>query len=747
MSVPRVLPPIFAPASVEPGSPEQAVLDRLGPYLHAGVLSTTELHVVALLGRRVGMLDPDVLLACALAVRAPRHGHICIDLGALELDALLPAVPEGEDPPPRPPALPGAGWAERVGGAVALVRDVDDTARLTPFVLDGQVLYTDRYHHYQHRLAQRVRGWSGPDGLVPIHPDDVTPLDAGLDQIFRPPGDTPEPGDALNLQRVAGAVALLRRFALITGGPGMGKTWTVRNLLALLWMRHRMRHARGETDSPQLAVALAAPTGKAAARMREALRDRLGQEFLPAARRVLPDGDASALGETILELEARTLHRLLGYRHDAPTRFRHDARSPLPYDLVIVDEASMVDFPMMAKLVDAIGDRGPAGEPTRLILLGDRHQLASVEAGTVLADLCGPTRADRLRFGAAMLDGLEAFPSLAGLAQRRDARTAVELDQERGSSPVHDAVVQFNRTFRFDEQGGIGAFAAACLLPDERFDARAVVAGLEAGGAPGSRGQTQRLGYGAAGALPGELAQILVRGFRPYLELLRRGWHGPTIQHPTQDVYHRRVLQAFERFRVLCAHRRGRTGVRGINQLAVTLLQQQGLIAPTGSWWLGRPVLVLRNDYNVRRSGGGRGLFNGDIGLMVHQGVGQERRRMVVFPGADSLPVVGGPGQPDRLMPSAYRDKSIVEYVEPARLPEHTTVFAMTIHKSQGSEFQQVLVVLPPEPSPILTRELIYTGVTRAKSSVTVLADRELLVDALGQTVQRASGLVGELWG
>jgi len=740
-----VLPPIFAPLRVQPGSPEHAVLERLGPFFHAGVLSSLELHVVAQLGRRVGLLEPDVLLAAALAVRAPRFGHICVDLTDLDLDDLLPHEDLGHNAQPvARPSLPGDGWVKQVSAATALVRDVEDLERLTPFVLDGSVLYTDRYWHYQAELAEQVRAWSGPGGLVPSHPADYPALDKGLEQLFLPPGVQCEASDSLNLQRVAGAVALTRRYGVITGGPGMGKTWTVRNLLALLWLRHRLRHQRRETDSPELAVALAAPTGKAAARMREALRQGLSEEFLPALKRFLAEPEQLQLRDTILGLEARTLHRLLGYRYDAPTRFRHDARNPLPYDVVVVDEASMVDFPMMAKLVDAIGQRGPAGEPTRLILLGDRHQLASVEAGTVLADLCGPTRAQTLCVTADMVAALEAFPSLAGLENRGDERSVVEVVD---GPAAHDAVVQFNRTFRFDEQGGIGAFAASCLLPEREFDAAAVVEGLAQGGSPGSKGHTQLLSYGPEGALPSALGRSLVQGFRPYLELLRQGWHGPTIPHPTQVVYHRRVLQAFERFRVLCAHRRGRSGVRGINELAQALLRKAGLISPSGPWWLGRPVLVLRNDYNVRRSGGGRGLFNGDIGLMVHQGVGQDCRRMVVFPGADNLPDVGGPGQPDRLLPTAYRDKNLVEYVEPARLPEHTTVFAMTIHKSQGSEFEEVLVVLPASASPILTRELIYTGVTRAKASVTVLSDRKVLEAALGQTVKRASGLGGELWG
>jgi len=737
---------VFAPSRVEPNSRERAVLDQLGPFFHAGVLSNLDMHVVVTLGRRVGVLDPNALLAGALAIRAPRFGHICVDLGSLTIEELLRAAPEGEpdDALPSPP-LPDTDWSQQVREAAELVRDAGETDRLTPFVIEGSTLYTDRYWQYQQRLGTRVRSWSGPEGRLPVADEDLLALDEGLTELFRPPKSEEDGPATLNLQRVAGALALSRRFAVITGGPGMGKTWTVRNLLAMLWIRHQRRVARGETESRHLSVALAAPTGKAAARMREALRALMSVEFLPALQRFLETERVEELGQFVQDLEARTLHRLLGYRHDTPSRFRHDRNTPLPYDAVIVDEASMVDFPLMAKLVDAIGDQGPAGEPTRLILLGDRHQLASVEAGTVLADLCGPTRADQLRFTPATIVELERFGCLSGLETRQDVGKRTRVVPVDGPA-AHDAVVQFNRTFRFDESGGIGAFAAACLLPDDEFSAEVVVDGLAAGGAQNSEGKTTLLEYGEDETPPKELAALLVEGYRPYLELLKRGWRGPTDEHPTLEVFHRRVLQAFDRFRVLCAHRRSRTGVRGLNELTQTLLRREKLVRPSGTWWTGRPILVLRNDYNVRRSGGGRGLFNGDIGLLVHRVQDDVRHRAVVFPGVDGLPATGGPGQPANLAEEHYVDRKIVEYVEPNRLPEHTTVFAMTIHKSQGSEFDDVLVVTPPTRSRILTRELIYTGVTRARKRVTVLCARKALIDGLSETVRRASGLGGVVW-
>ncbi|MFH1469562.1 MAG: exodeoxyribonuclease V subunit alpha [Pseudomonadota bacterium] len=733
MSAPRTLPPVFAPAVVTPGSPEQAALDALAPFYAAGVLESVDLHVVAWLGRRVGLLDPAVLLACALAVRAPRHGHICVDLEPLGLADLLPA--EAELPPGPPPHLPGPGWAERVAAAAPLVRRVGE-ARLTPFVLRGSVLYTDRSWRYEAGLAARVRAWAGTAGRVPIAREDLALLDRGLLVLFAPPGG--EPQDSLNLQRVAGATALLRQFTVITGGPGMGKTWTVRNLLALLWLRHRARVARGEVRGEAPAVALAAPTGKAAARMREALRDGLDATFLPALAQVVPAAEAEAAATWLKGLEARTLHRLLVYRPDNPTRFRHHAEHPLPYDAVIVDEASMVDLPLMAKLAAAIGPRGPAGEPTRLVLLGDRHQLASVEAGTVLADLCGPTEAGRLRLTPAMLADLEAFGSLAGLAERQAPGVVVE---PVANPAPHDCVVQFNRSFRFPVQSGIGAFAAACLLPPGQFSAAAAAQALETG--PGGVGRASLLPWGPGAHLPESALALALEGYRPYLELLARGWREPNPALPTEEVFHRRVLQAFDRFRVLCAHRDGPGSAAQLNERIQARLYAAGLLQPAGSWWPGRPVLIQRNDYDVRRSGGGRGLFNGDIGLCVPRGQGAQRHLTVVFPGPDGLP----PADPNAALPADHHlGRRLVEYVEPARLPEHSTVFAMTIHKSQGSEFQRALVILPPAPSPILTRELIYTAVTRAREAVTVVAERAVLEGALSQTVRRASGLEGAVW-
>jgi exodeoxyribonuclease V alpha subunit len=735
MSTPRPMPPLFAPALVPRGSPQAAVLAVLEPFHACGALASIDMHVAVHLARKAGALDPQLVLALALAVRAPRRGHICVDLEALRPQDLLPSQPELSATPAGVPPLelPAAGWASRVAQASTLVRAAGEPDRSTPFVLRGSSLYTDRYFRYQQRLAQRVRAWIGSEGRIPLEPADLPTLRAALDGLFHPPAD-----GSLDLQRVAAALALSQRFTVITGGPGMGKTWTVRNLLALLWLEHRGRHARGQCDSAEPVVALAAPTGKAAARLRESLRAGLSAQLHPALVGVLADpGAATQACDFLRGLEARTLHRLLGWRPDNPTRFMHRADHPINADIIVVDEASMVDFALMAKLVDAVGPVGPGGAPTRLVLLGDRHQLASVEAGTVLADLCGPTRGDSLRFTADTMAQLDACFDL-GLGRRAS---------EPGSGvravfgpPMHDAVVQLRKAHRFDGSSGIGRFAQACLRADFQ---PVVAADVLTSDAPDS----SLLPHGANGGLDPTVRTLLRQGFTPYLKLLRDGFEahrGPGF--PTQEAFHRRVLEAFDGFRVLCAHREGPTGVSGFNRAVMASLRDAGLVSGVDTWWLGRPVLILRNDYSVRLSSGQRGLYNGDIGLVVHATVGGQRRLMVAFPGPDSLPAVSDPCAPPALNAVHTLGRCLVSYVDPARLPEHSTAFAMTIHKSQGSEFQHVCVVLPRRDAPLLTRELIYTGVTRARRRVSVVGDRAVLEPALARTVQRSSGLADELW-
>ncbi len=624
-------------------------LQALGPFVAAGVLAAVDVYAGALLAARYPERDPEVILAAALANRAPRHGHTAVDLRTVDLSSLRSERRRVEEveglalPSDRP------GWVARVA-ASSLTRGPGPGD--TPLVLRGSLLYIDRYFTYEDLLRSEIErrfAEHRPVGAPAL-------LARGLTALF---GEAADGAD--DRQRQAAEVALHRGLSVISGGPGTGKTWTVRNLLTLVYAQAM---AAGQ-EAPRLA--LAAPTGKAAARVVESLREGL-DPHMEKATGALPDGASPEGLRAFLEAaNPSTLHRLLGWRPDQPTRFRHHRDKPLPVDVLIVDEASMVDLALMAKLLAAVPPLA------RVVLLGDRHQLASVEAGSVLADLCG--------------DG----------------------DADEG---VSDAVVFLTHSRRFHADSGIGRFAAAAV-EGRVDDALAYLPTWPATGPeplppPGTSvkgSDVGRFAPGRRGELPNAVRCMVVQGYRPYLERLRQG---PVGAESLADL-HADALRCFDAFRVLCAHRQGPFGVQGMGDIVQQVLEAEGLITPTGPWWLGRPVLVTRNDYSVGR-------YNGDIGLVVRDDEGEWA---VAFP----------------------RDRGDVSWLAPARLPEHQTVFAMTIHKSQGSEFDDVLVVLPERVSPVLTRELVYTGITRAKRRVSVFGSEAVLRSGLARRVQRASGL------
>ena len=693
------------------------VLQRgLAAFRETGLLDAAAVHTVTGIARalaaRAGRAAPpvEVGLALALAVQAPRQGHVAVDLAAV-------APREGSEPSPLP--ADRESWRVQVAES-PLVREADSEPASSPFVLRGTLLYTRRSWGHQQRLGRALRERMARPLTPPRHPERLAD---GLDWLFRPPDDTPhDPAGPLNRQRLAAAQALLGHYCVVTGGPGMGKTWTVRNLLTLMLLEH----FEEDPERPPLRIALAAPTGNAPARMWESLSQGLDPAWYARLARVAGAGTLrQRVQETLEQLQASTLHRLLGVVSYGAGPFRHTAADPLPVDVVVVDEASMVDLALMDRLVDAL----PAH--ARLVLMGDRDQLASVEAGRVLADLCGPTRSATAVVSRARARALEAL----GLPVREQAPVAgaggLALVDEEGP---WDHVVQLDRMYRFEEDSGIATFVGACLAGDEVFDARAAAAVLT----DPARTDVATLAHGRSGTLAPRLAELLVdgegdlSGFGAAYDLLFRGW--TKSRYPTEAAFHRAVLDRFARVRVLCAHRRGRVGVAGFNDRIAALLERRvGALKRSGSFWAGRPVLVLRND---RASG----LYNGDLGLVVRASFGGGRALRVVFPGPDSLPQ--GPLGPDDVL-----GLRLVRYVAPARLPEHQTTFAMTIHKSQGSEFDHAVVVLPEERSRVLTRELIYTGVTRARKRVTLVGSPEVLVQALDHPVERWSGLREALWG
>ncbi len=591
---------------------------------------------------------PEVALAVALASRWVGDGHVCLDLDRLE-----PLVPERsagdqEDsagaeserihlPEPEP-------WLHALRASAVV--GAPDAA--TPLVLDGSRLYLRRYWDHQRRLADAIRARTAPREDL-----DEAALADGLARLFVPSGQGAPA--APDWQRVAALMALRSRFCVISGGPGTGKTFTVVKILALIV---EQALARGEA-APRMT--LVAPTGKAAARMNESIRRQ---------RDTL---DCSEDVSRAIPAEASTIHRALGVVRGRTTRFYRNASDPLDTDVVLVDESSMVDAALMARLVAAVPPHA------RLILLGDKNQLASVEAGAVLGEICAAGLAQGYSQGL-----VASCQALAGDTLPKDA--------PRADRPgLGDCIVHLSQSRRYASGSGIEALARAI---DERRpeDALAVLADPRFG-------DVSLHPHGPKGRPTAELAKVVTDGYRPYLEL------------PPQASARER-LEAFDRFRLLCAHRRGHLGVHGLNQLAQTVLRSERLLDPKGEVYPGRPVLVTRNDYGVR-------LFNGDVGLIVEDRASEGHPLRAFF------------------LDTKNRERLLA----PGRLPEHQTVFAMTVHKSQGSEFDHVCLVLPAQVSPALTRELLYTAVTRAKTRVTVFGSAEVLRAGVAARVERASGL------
>ena len=514
-----------------------------------------------------------------------------------------------------------------------------------PLILDDDGrLYLHRYFDYETRLATSLvqRAATRDEALGPG-------VKARLQSLFEADGDDPD------WQKLAAAMALLRGLTIVSGGPGTGKTTTVVKLLACLL-----------EQNPDCRIALAAPTGKAAARMTEAIRQRDANLPLP------PEIEAR------LPKESFTIHRLLEVT-PAAGKFRHHAGNRLPIDALVVDEASMLDLAMATKLFEAVPDHA------RIILLGDKNQLASVEAGAVFSELSGDT---------SLSEALRA--RLADLCDLTAA--AIVPAPAPAASGLADCAVWLTRNFRSASNSGIGLLAGEI----NAGDAAAAIARLRAGADESSlhwieEGET----------LLGEVAvQRIQDSYNGYLKALS-GDLGDRVA----------VFRAFDRFRLLCAVRGGLRGVEALNR-QVSGWFRRSLEHPLdpgerSEWYPGRPVMVLRNDYVLK-------LFNGDIGIVLPDDTGA---LMAYFPD----PVAG------------YRA------VPPLRLPEHETAFAMTVHKSQGSEFDSVLVMLPAEHNPGLTRELIYTAITRARRQVALVASEAILGRAIQTATRRHSGLAARL--
>jgi exodeoxyribonuclease V alpha subunit len=630
------------------------------------------------LGRFLHELAPEasplVQLAAVLTSHQLGRGHICVDLDNLLLapDSALSLPPDGEFGealPDRPEELlQGLGrnhWLQALTRS-ALVSDGDPPA---PLVLEADTtrLYLYRQWRYELDVAQRIS--------TRLQPVDVNAarLQQYLTQLFDPVTE------GLDWQQLACALMAGNRFGIITGGPGTGKTTTVVRLLALL---QSLARAEGRL----LRIRLAAPTGKAAARLTESISGAIGR-LPPALQQDIPQ-------------EVTTLHRLLGARPNT-RRFVHTEDNLLHADLVVVDEASMIDLEMMHHLLAALPTRA------RLILLGDKDQLASVEAGSVLGDLC--EGADQGGYSAATLQCL----------QQRTGLDLADWQARYGSAsqqPLAQSIAMLRHSHRFGADSGIGALARAVNSGSVQAVQQALTAGF-------ADLALVRLGHDRDQALerlvleggpqPKAADGASPLGYRHYLEQLR-ALRPQSADERAQDEWADAVLNGFGCFQLLCALRRGAWGVEGLNRRIAGALQRAGLIEQSEGWYEGRPVLVTRNDYSL-------GLMNGDIGITLRRrnADGSSALR-VVFPLADGR----------------------LKWVLPSRLQAVETVYAMTVHKSQGSEFAHTALLLPPTANPVLTRELVYTGITRASRWFSLLLSRsERLDEAVRTRVRRASGL------
>lgn len=692
----------------DPFRPERAVSASglLAAFCDAGVLETADVHVARTLDRLTGTGDGDarelVALAAAFAVRAVRNGSVAVDLSTIAStvtveDTADVAVadlpwPETDRWLAALDTSPLVARGDEVRASDAVERDADAPAPSAPLRALGSTVALDRYWRHERDIATDLlaRATTAPPAT------DAATLHDGLGRLF---------GDAgADLQRRAARIAVERSFAVVAGGPGTGKTTTVAAILALL-------HEQADANGERLRVALAAPTGKAAARLTEAVHDG-------AAR--LPIGDD--VRDRILATEASTIHRLLGWLPGSGSRFRHDRANRLPHGVVIVDETSMVGLTLMARLVEAVRP------DARLVLVGDPQQLSSVEAGSVLGDIVGPAQAAH--------DTPGEPGSVEHGAPRSGEPARVDAVHDAGgepSSPMRDCIVVLRTVHRY--RGGVGALARAI----ESGDADAVVDTLadspdgvrwlppQAGGDdPTDRptddgaddrtdGPTDSRGDNRAdGPRAGTAAQV-----RPIEPAVLDAVQAIVLEPAMRVVTSARAgdaagaLAAMRAVQVLCAHRQGPHGVQAWRDRIEGWLAGAVEGYSARGWYAGRPLLVTENDYGLE-------LFNGDTGVTVANADGR--------------------------LQCAFERRGALLSVAPSRLRAVETLYAMTIHKSQGSQFADVVVVVPDEDSPILTRELLYTAVTRAERSVTVVGTASAIRAAVRRPVNRASGLQDRLW-
>lgn len=619
----------------------------------AGELGALDVALAQLLAEQCPQASASALMLAAMCSRQLGAGHVCLDLieasSLLQELPLLAAISDGGDIDELRESLLASGYCV----------DAEHDDASSPLLLDGSRLYLRRYWSHERSiandLAERVaRKLDVPSGLK-----------QELDRLF------PAIKAAQDWQKIACAVAAGSAFSIITGGPGTGKTTTVIRLLALL-QTMQLRDAGGTP----LRIRLAAPTGKAAARLNESISKQIAD--------LKVDNEVRAL----IPAEVSTLHRLLGSRPDS-RHFRHDRSNPLHIDVLVIDEASMVDLEMMSAVLAAL----PAS--ARLILLGDKDQLASVEAGALLGSLCA--RADAGHYSEQTANWIA---SVTGC----DIQPWVSTD----AGDLDQSIVMLRVSHRFNADSGIGRFADAV----NRGDAVTAMDALD-GRYPDLRWR--------AGVDPALAVELAIDGDAKsqlaYGALSRRVLAGPGATNI--DAWATQLVASLPQFQLLCALREGPCGVAGINAAIIDGLRQRRLVEGQHEWYAGRPVLITRNDYAL-------GLMNGDVGLCLPMPDSDGRIRLRV-----AFLVAGERGSDARL-----------RLIAPSRLGHVETAYAMTVHKAQGSEFSHCALLLPDRISPALTRELLYTAITRARDQFSLIGSADVIRHALLTPTRRRSGLL-----
>ncbi|WP_392560220.1 exodeoxyribonuclease V subunit alpha [Orbus mooreae] len=609
-----------------------------------GAIAPLDFHLACFLTRQSNLVEPVAQARFALLIAwlsiEVRSGHVCINLSEItktnleyrfgrELtNYLFNALnyPTNED------------WfmlCRELGESMVGAGDV-----LSPFVLHTNRLYFQRMWQYEkhvagyfnHRLQLEVPNSMAKTWLSQLFPDDSD--------------------NEIDWQKVATASAIIHPVTIVSGGPGTGKTTTISKILVMLTALHQ------EQSLQPLRIIAAAPTGKAAARLTESLSKALATLDVPQTiKKCIP-------------VEAVTLHRLLGATISS-NKYLYNQDNPLSVDILLIDEASMIDLPMMSSVIAALP------ETSRLILLGDKEQLSSVEAGAVFGDLC-----EQLNHGYSH-QHVQLITQLTGyhlIAKNTQLTTA-------------DSICLLQKSYRFSHQSGIGLLSsfvkegqnqnALQLLLHQEFNDIAFYM-MESG---------EEYRYAVEQCADAYQAYLNIIMMNPY------------------DVM--AVLEAFAQFRLLCALRDGPFGVKGLNKVIENRLKQYGhiTIAKQDAWYIGRPIMILKNSFSL-------GLFNGDIGITL-PAADDSNKLKVYF-----------------LLPNGQ-----IKGVSPFRLPEHETAYAMTIHKSQGSEFQRIAIILPNEYTPLLSRSLLYTAITRSKEHVAIYSSKNIIEKTINTQINRQSGL------